>query len=892
MKWLWPDITPVAKLVAGLSLLSLPAGFACAGEQYPDSDTLKLSYALENSAAMPCPGKEKQCYLTSITLTAPQAVSGKDWAIYYSQLSPAYQVEGDEFTVTHINGDLHRLSPGPGYQGLIAGKSHQVRLYSKGSQITRSEFMPNFVLVAGDAGSPLKVSEIGSTRLQTDPQTGLEIQPYLAPFSSMAQFKLGKSDNTPLADGRWLYDYYAAIGAAAATSIESGLIPSPTKLERFDGAGPSLAAGFKLELAGADSGRIKPAVASALTRLASLGFAEKAGGAPLRLVLAADEFAGDDVAGASVMVEKQAADNTASASRSEAYRLTLGADGITLVAGGEAGLFYGLQSLAGLIAPGEAQLPAVSIEDSPRYGFRGMHVDLARNFHSLEFLERLIVQMGAYKLNKLHLHLADDEGWRLEIPGLAELTEVGSRRCFDLDENRCLLPQLGSGISGESQVDGYLSVADYRRLLKLAKAHHIEVIPSLDMPGHSRAAIQAMEARYRKLLAAGKEEAAKEFLLTEFDDSTRYSSIQYYHDNTLNVCIDSTYRFVAKVVDEIAAMHQSEGMPLRLYHIGADETAGAWVDSPACKALKAKQGDIHSLNGYFIEKVAAMLAGRGIRAAGWNDGMGETRPERMPADVQSNAWGLLAEGGHNVAHRQMNLGWQVVISTPETTYFDFPYVSHPEETGNHWATRALDSFKVFSFMPDNLPAHAELITDVRGKRFSADDTEPLKPGKRAAGLQGQLWSEMVRSDDMAEYMIYPRMLALAERAWHRADWELEYQAGRNFSKDTAYFDKASEQARARDWQRFATALGQRELPKLEQAGIFYRIAPPGIKAEGGLLYLNHPYPGTKLEYRLDGGNWQPWTAPVAVTGKEIEARAIAADGKRRSRSEQLRLSGA
>lgn len=866
MKWLWPDFCLGAGLCLSVSVYAAPS-----------ADTLSVQYRLEDSAAKHCPAAQRRCYLSSLTLTSPDEVAASDWSIYFSQLTPVYQVEGDEFVIRHINGDLHQLSPGPGFNGLKAGQGHRVSFYSKGSQITRSEFMPNFVLLA--AG---EAKVITSTQLQHDPETGLERQPYLAPFDSAAQFLLDERDKTPLADGEWLYDYYAGLasldGEQTPTSQTPALIPMPVQMKAHSGDGIAIASGFRLKLEAAstdEAARMSASMDAALSRLASLGFKPSPTGVPL-------------------VVSLMAADSARLVSP-EGYRLDIEASGIRLEGDGEAGLFYGLQSLAGLIAPAEGKLPLVSINDSPRYAFRGMHVDLARNFHSLAFLERLIVQMGAYKLNKLHLHLADDEGWRLEIPGLPELTEIGGRRCFDLDENRCLLPQLGSGISGSSQVDGYLSVADYRRLLRLATAHHIQLIPSLDMPGHSRAAIQAMEARYRRLMVLAKDAEANEYLLTEFTDTTQYQSIQYYKDNTLNVCLESTYRFVGKVVDEIAAMHSAEGVPLSLYHIGADETAGAWVESPACQALRAKEPQIHSLNGYFIEKVSAMLAKRNIRVAGWNDGMGETRPELMPREVQSNAWSLLAEEGHQVAHRQMNLGWQVVISTPQVTYFDFPYVSHPEETGNHWATRALDSFKVFSFMPDNLPAHAEFWTDVRGQAYRADDKEPLLPGKKAAGLQGQLWSEMIRSDAMAEYMIYPRMLALAERAWRKADWELEYQSGRHFSRETSYFDKARQQARSRDWQGFANALGQREFAKLEKAGIFYRIAPPGIKIEPGVnaapaqLHLNHPYPGTRLEYRLDGGDWQPWTAPVAVSGKNVEARAIGADGKRRSRSEQLRL---
>ena len=136
---------------------------------------------------------------------------------------------------------------------------------------------------------------------------------------------------------------------------------------------------------------------------------------------------------------------------------------------------------------------------------------------------------------------------------------------------------------------GYLTRADYIEILKAAKARQIEVIPSFDMPGHSRAAILAMKARARRLIAEGKPEEAARYRLDEPDDKTVYSSIQHYNDNTLNVCLPSTYAFIGTVIDSLKAMHQEAGLPLRIYHIGADETAGAWKDLPACHAFMAAQ---------------------------------------------------------------------------------------------------------------------------------------------------------------------------------------------------------------------------------------------------------------------------------------------------------------
>ena len=160
-----------------------------------------------------------------------------------------------------------------------------------------------------------------------------------------------------------------------------------------------------------------------------------------------------------------------------------------------------------------------------------------------------------------------------------------------------------------------------------------------------------------------------------------------------------------------------------------------------------------------------MLDKKGIQVASWSHGMGETRPEKMPKNVQTNSWALLFEEGHKVAHKQANLNWQTVLSTPEVTYFDFLYEAPPDERGNHWAARNINSRKVFEFMPDNLPAHAQIWADIKNHHYDSDDSHSsLNQTVKFKGIQAHLWSEMIRSDQQAEYMLFPRLLAFAERA--------------------------------------------------------------------------------------------------------------------------------
>jgi hexosaminidase len=567
----------------------------------------------------------------------------------------------------------------------------------------------------------------------------------------------------------------------------------------------------------------------------------------------------------------------------QGYQLTVGSGRILIVAAGSAAAAHALRSLAQQVAYEGGRLRPLAIQDSPRLDFRGLHVDVARNFHSKAELLKLVEQMAVYKLNKLHLHLGDDEGWRLEIKTLPELAQVGGFRCHDPSETRCLLPQLGAGPSRDTPVNGYLSQADYSEILAAAKARHIEVIPSFDMPGHSRAAIRSMEARYRRLIAAGRPREANLYRLVEPGDTTQYRSVQNYSDNTLNVCIPSTYRFIDTVVEELRRLHAAASTPLKTYHIGADETAGAWSGSPACQALMRSTGrKAPQLGALFIERVSNSLAKKGIVAAGWSDGLGHVNPRDMPAKVQSNIWSDLFTAAPAEAHRHANHGWKTVISVPNVTYLDIPYAPNPLERGYDWPSRGTDSFKVFSFMPENLAANASVMKDIQNKGPKSSDPEPLQPGRHITGLQGQLWSETVRNDSLVDYMLFPRLIPLAERAWHRGGWEPEYRPGAAYS----YGDgQVNEAALLADWNSFAQRM-RAHLALLDAAGVAYRLAPPGARIVNGTLEANSEFPGQPIEYRVRGSGWTPYTGPVAVRGA-VELRTRTMDGRRASRTVEV-----
>ena len=804
-----------------------------------------VRYAIVDNNPANRPAGADGTFLTTLTLTMPKQVPATTdgFALYFSFTNRLPLVESDVFRNEWINGDLNRLTLKPGAV-LEPGKTYVIRLWGAGHHHSTAFVMPNLYI----AGAGVEARTLEATRPMIDPETGHEILPFVAPMTDEARLAgSGAEDKTRWQTPERAYDTFAARGPA--TVPEFAMVPSPVSATHLSGPPIDLRGGVTLRLTGVTRAQLAPA-------LAGLGFPTDKG--PVLDIQLYPE---------------------AKFSTPEAFRLTAQTGRIEILAADLAGVNYALRALAQQAAFDKGRLRPMLVEDAPRYGFRGLHIDLARNFHSKAEVLKLIDAMALYRFNKLHLHLADDEGWRLEIKALPELTEVGSKRCHDPEENRCLLPQLGAGPEGTGPVNGYLSQADYIEIVRAATLRNIEVIPSLDMPGHSRAAIRSMEARYRRLIVAGKIDEANAYRLVEPADATKYHSIQNYTDNTLNVCIDQTYRFLGTAVDEIAAMHRSGGAPLRTFHIGADETAGAWGQSPACKPLMASTGrEPKALGAYFIERVSADLAARGLKVAGWSDGLGHTDPKKMPKSVQTNIWGTLFWGGIAETHIQANQGWDVVLSIPDIGYLDMPYVPHPLERGYDWASRSVDTLQIFGFMTGNLPANAALVRDTFARPQTIKDKTPLAAGRGIAGLQAQLWSETIRTDAGVDYQLFPRLLAFAERAWHRPVWEPAYRAGQSYRFGDARVDRAAMLA---DWRGFAGRMPV-QFGILERLGIAYRVTPPGARIVSGRLEANAEYRGMAIEYRVAGGKWQPYAGPMAVSGA-VELRTRSADGRRASR---------
>ena len=566
-----------------------------------------------------------------------------------------------------------------------------------------------------------------------------------------------------------------------------------------------------------------------------------------------------------------------------------------------AGIFYGIQSLKRIVSHNNFRHPEKTlairkciVEDKPRFEYRGLHLDVSRNFHSKEDVTRLIDQMALYKLNKLLITLTNDEGWRIEIPGLPALTEVGGRRGHTTDELDMLHPSYGSGPhpdQDKSPGSGHYTRSDFQKILRHAHSNHIEVIPEIDFPGHSRAAILAMKARSNKLKNGELKQGESEFVLHDENDNSRYVSAQGYSDNVLCVCRTSTYSFVEKVISELNTIYNDAGLKLQKLHTGGDEVpVGSWTESPLCRDLVANDPQLAStndLNAHFLKKLHDILSRYEISLAGWeevtlnSDHQGHNTTSintdfvssGVTAYVWNSVWGW---GREDMAYRLANLGCDVVMCNSMALYFDMAYNRHPAEPGLTWSG-TVDTKDAYGFEP--LDMFVVATNDVYGNpldkqylesrvRLLPDSTHNIK------GLQGQVWSETIHSRAAMDYMIFPKLLGLAERSWApQPDW------ARSMTENERA--NAFEQA----WCDFANRTGQVELPLLDVLfeGIQYRISPPGISSDGASVRANIELPGLDIRYTVDGSNPTAesnlYSGPVATRGQEPVFRAFATTGR-------------
>lgn len=843
-------------------------------------DNLASSHGVDCAALG---GDWGSCYRATITLVNPGVtLRDNDWAIYFSGIRQVLQSDNDQFTVTHLVGDLHKIEPTANFRGFPAGQAVVLPLINEYWQVSQSDVLPRWYVTSG-SGTPKVIAATATSSLTEMAEV---------PFS---QWRRATSDVNVLMTAGNRYQKNQHTRWLDPGELRGQIIPTPLQVVLSE-KDINLKQGVKEDLTAL------PAETALMVNQALKSAGITSGqGYPLETKIEPSEFQGQKI-------------------KQGAYRLAISPEKILVTGYDEQGVFYGLQSLLQLIPlQGEPLIPVMTIYDAPRFAYRGIFIDVARNFHSKAAILRTLDQMAAYKLNVLHLHLSDDEGWRIEIPGLPGLTQVGGQRCHDLSETHCLLPQLGSGPDNTTSGSGYFTRQDYIDIVKYASVRQILIMPEIDMPAHARAAVISMEARYKKLMSEGRPLQAMEYRLQDEGDNSQVTTVQFYDRTSfVNPCLPSTLRFTEKVMSEIIQMHREAGQPLTRWHFGGDEAkniylgagytdvahpeAGKgqrnlsrqdqpWAKSARCASL-VKSGQVTSLKalpGWFALQVSEIAQKQGLEGIqAWQDGLKENRDNQQfatPANAL-NFWDTLYWGGAESVNDWADKGYQVIVSNPDYLYLDMPYEVNGAEPGYYWATRYSDEQKIFGFTPDNLPQNAEISTDRDGQVFAAT-SEGHWPG--AYGMSAQVWSEVVRSDQDMEYRLYPRLFSVAERAWHKADWELDYQQGRRFEKGvTHHVDLRRLNS---DWQRFANLLGQSVLARLDASGIAYRIPVPGAEIRSGCLLANTSLPGINVEFSTNGGRqWLRYNSQqVPAVNGDLLVRSVSPDGKRFSRNVPLTM---
>jgi hexosaminidase len=503
----------------------------------------------------------------------------------------------------------------------------------------------------------------------------------------------------------------------------------------------------------------------------------------------------------------------------DGYRLTITPQQI-IIAGKGAGLFYGIQTLIQLM-PAEraatAKLPCVQIEDYPRFGYRGVMLDVCRHFFSVEFVKKYIDLMAAYKLNNFHWHLTDDQGWRIEIKKYPKLTEVGSQRAQTVIGNyHDRTPQQFDN----TPYGGFYTQDQIRDVVKYASDRYINVVPEIEMPGHSEAAL----ASYPELSC---------------DPSFPYKVAEtwgVFHD--IYCPSDQTFSFLEDVLTEVMDL-----FPSKYIHIGGDEAPkDVWKKSAFCQKLMKK---LHlktedELQSYFIQRIEKFVNSKGRSIIGWDEILeGGLSPNATVMSWRGEAGGIAAaQQNHNV------------VMTPGSggLYIDQLQGKQNVEPLSIGGYDPLS--KIYSYNP--IPAV-----------LNADQQ------KYIIGVQANLWTEYIPTENKAQYMTYPRLMALSEVAWSSL-------ANKNYND-------------------FANTRIPDHLALLDKSNYDYRV-PTAIGGQDTILFapqlnvnLKPSVTGAKVYYTIDG--YQPretdmeYTIPMTYIipldqYRELKTIVITPSGKR------------
>ncbi|WP_215222886.1 family 20 glycosylhydrolase [Echinicola shivajiensis] len=407
-------------------------------------------------------------------------------------------------------------------------------------------------------------------------------------------------------------------------------------------------------------------------------------------------------------------------SAEEGYVLAISNEQVVIKASTQTGFFRGIQAFGQLLPVNlsgeklaELEVPAVEINDAPKYDWRGMHIDVSRHFFTKEYIKKFIDRLARYQINKLHMHLTDDQGWRIEIKQFPKLTDVGAWRTYNKHDTICMEraetnpdyiidPWNIKEVDGKEVYGGFYTQEDIKEIIAYAGKHHIEVVPEIDMPGHMSAAVRA----YPYLTGDQKTEWGELF------------------SSPLNPCQESTYEFAEKVLDEIMAL-----FPSKYVHIGADEVDREFWETSMCEEWMKENGieDVDKLQSFFVNHMEAYVKSKGKQLIVWDD--------------------ALAGGISPTAHVMYWRSW--VKKAP------FRAV----ENGNEIIMSPVGGGLYFDYAPDKSSLRKVYTVSIVPEGFTAEQAN------KVIGGQANIWTEYIPSEARADYMYMPRMTALAERLW-------------------------------------------------------------------------------------------------------------------------------